>query len=186
MKRLVFLFVGMYLLVGCSSLSQITEEDLVSYEVKQTFDEQVEDDFTFRLVTEDAEYQEGEEVALFGEIIYTGEEEVKIAHASSAILFEIKEQIRNYTIPFAVQEIGIETKLIPGERYREKYLKQGVFTSELDDEEFVEFIEDFKNRSDFPPGYYTVNATTAFYDGTMHREIEAEVDFKVLPKKNGE
>ena len=186
MKMRVVLLCFLFILVGCGAETEVTNEDLKDYEVKQTFDETVEDAFVFQLVSAKEEYEAGEEVELYGEITYTGEEEINIAHASSAILFEIKEQVRDYVIPFAVQEIGLETELAAGEPYREKYLKQGVFSFELDDERYAEFIEDFKGRRDFPPGYYTVTATTSFHDGTIHRGLETTVDFKVWAEKKEE
>ncbi|MCF3944850.1 hypothetical protein [Oceanobacillus alkalisoli] len=179
MKVRVVLFCFLFILAGCGAVNEVTNEDVKDYKVKQTFDETVEDTFVFQLVSAKEEYEAGEKIELYGEITYTGKGEIKITHASSAILFEIKEQVRDYVVPFAVQEIGIETELAGGEAYREKYLKQGVFSFELEDEQHVEFIEDFKDRCDFPPGYYTVKATTSFHDSKILRELETAVDFKV-------
>ena len=182
----ILLLCFLCLLAGCVGSNEVTNEDLLEYEVKQTFDETMEDEFIFQLVSGKEEYEQGEEVELYGEIVYTGEEGVTIAHASSAVLFKIKEQVRGYELPFAVQEIGVETDLTAGDPYREKYLKQGVFSFERDEEKYAEFIEDFKRRRDFPPGYYTVIATTAFNDGVKQRELEAAVDFKVWAAKEEE
>lgn len=178
-KILLFLSVVM-LLAGCVNSELVTDEDLAAYEVKQTFDEQREEDFIFRLVSEKETYQEGEEVELYGEIIYTGEENLLIAHAASAVIFQVKEEVRGLELSFAVPEIGMQTELIPNEPYRENYDKRGVFSSELDSEQYIEFVEKFTNNEGFPAGYYKVEATTAFYDGNSHREIKAEVDFKVM------
>lgn len=186
MKMRVVLLCFLFILAGCGAANEVTNEGLEGYEVKQTFDETIEDNFVFRLVSGKEEYEAGEEVELYGEIIYIGEGEVVIAHASSAVLFEIKEQVRDYELPFAVQDIHIETKLAAGEPYREKYVKQGVFSFEDDGEQYAGFIEDFKKRRDFPPGYYTVTATTAFSDGTIQRELEAKVDFKVWAEEEEE
>lgn len=186
MKVRVVLFCFLFILAGCGAANEVTSEELEGYEVKQTFDEVMEDNFVFRLVSGKEEYNAGEEVELYGEIIYLGRGEIEIAHASSAILFEIQEQVRGYVLPFAVQEIGIVSKLAAGEPYREKYLKQGVFSLDGDDKQYAAFIDDFKKRRDFPPGYYTVTATTAFSDGNIRRELEAEVDFKVWGEKEKE
>lgn len=167
------------ILVGCGTSNTVTNEDVASYEVKQTFDEQVEDEFIFRLVTGKEEYQEGEEVELYGEIIYTGAEEIIIAHAASAVIFNIEEQIRGFEVTHAVPEIGLQTTLVPDTSYREDYSKQGISYTEQESEDYTKFIEDFSSRNDFPPGYYTVEATTDFFDGTDHRKLKAAVDFKL-------
>ena len=182
--RILFgVFALVLVLSGCgqsNEFSQVDQADIDEYEVMQTFDEKTEDDFIFRLVSGKEEYLPDEPVELYGEIIYTGDEKLEIVHGSSSVIFEIQEHVRGHIITHTIQEIAMYTHLIPNEPYRENYTKHGIFYSEFDSKEYIEFIEDFKNRDGFPPGYYTVKATTAFYDGTMHREIEAEVDFKVV------
>lgn len=189
------MFILALLLTGCGgdpnriSQAELVEiqEKLDEFEVKQTIDEQSEDDFVFRLVSEKEEYRPEEPVELYGEIIHTGDEEITIVHGSPAIMFRIEEQIRGHEFAPAIREVAIYSPLMPNDPFRQEFMKQGIFYSEeLHSEEYIAFIEDLLERDGFPPGYYTVKATTAFYDGTMHREIEAEVDFKVLTGTNGD
>ena len=185
LRRWFVFLTFLLVLAGCGTSIEISQADIDKYEVKQTFDQKIEDEFIFRLVSEKEEYLPDELVELYGEIIYTGDEELEIMHGSSSVIFEIKEHVRGHIITHSIQEIAAYTRLIPNEPLRENYLKQGVFYSEFDSKEYLEFIEDFKNRKGFPPGYYTVKGKTAFYDGTTHREIAAEVDFKVKTGTDG-
>lgn len=158
----------------------IDSNELAAYEVKQKFVESKQDDFIFRLVSEKEEYDQGEKVNLFGEIIYTGEEEkIEIAHSAKAVNFNLHEQVRGFEITSTVQEIGVQRELFSRKPYRESYNKDSIFYMGDESEEYIGFIEDFKNRDDFPPGYYVVQATTDFHDGKENRKIKAEIDFKV-------
>lgn len=110
---------------GCSS-SVKNISDLEKYEVKQTTDEVVQDDFIFRLVSVKEEYHSGEVVELYGEIEYTGDkDEITILHSSSAVIFSMKEEARGYEIGFGVNDIGITTILEKGVPYRGEYEKSG-------------------------------------------------------------
>lgn len=166
---------------GCSDSSQVKNSDLKEYEVQKTIDEQVQGDFVFRLVSEKKEYQEGNDVKLYGKIIYTGEkEEITIHHSSSAIFFPMEEKVRGYTIGFAVSEIGLSTVLKRDVPYREEYQKN-IGYIEDDPREYVSFIENFLDRDDFPLGYYVVNGETDFsVEGQERINIKATVDFKVV------
>lgn len=158
----------------------IDSEELEAYEVKQKFVESEQEDFIFRLVSEKEEYAQGEKVNLYAEIIYTGEEEkIEIGHAAKAVYFSLHEQVRGFEISSNVQEIGVQTELFSRKPYRESYKKDSIFYMGDESEEYIEFIEDFKEREDFPPGYYVVQATTDFHDGKENRKIKAEIDFKV-------
>ncbi|WP_280770550.1 hypothetical protein [Salipaludibacillus daqingensis] len=179
---------SLFFLVGCHSSDSISSSELDEYVVSQTTDETIQDDFIFRLVSEKKEYNEGEEVALYGEIEYIGEkDEVTIYHSSSAVLFPMEEKIRGYDIGFAVDDIGLSTTLKQGEPYQEKYVKSGSYSPDQDPEDYVSFIRDFLNRDDFPSGYYVVGAYADFSvdaeenEGSRERfKIEAAVDFKVI------
>lgn len=182
MRRLIgVLFLCFFVFfTGCS---QQIDAKIKGYDVKQTVDEQTEDEFIFRLASEKEVYEEGEEVELYGEITYTGDMPLTISHASSFIIFDIQEVVRDYHISSTVREIGVMKELAPMEVYEEKYNKDGVYYSDQNELEYQKFVADFMDRDGFPPGYYTVEGKTAFHDGVMHREIQAEVDFKVLPKE---
>lgn len=188
MKRyLVIGFIFALILTGCNSSSNINTKDSVNledFEVTQTMDETTEGDFVFRLFTEKAEYQEGEDVKLYGEIEYIGENsEVTIHHSSSAILFPMEEKIRDYSIWFGVDDIGLATTLKKGEPYREDYQKSGGYSLDQDPQEYIDFIRDFVSRKGLPTGFYVVTASTDFFveeEGNRNRyNLEAKVEFKV-------
>lgn len=168
---------------GCSSSNQISNRDLKEYEVKKTIDENVQGDFVFRLVSEkkEYEYEDGDDVKLYGEITYTGEkDEVTIHHSSSAILFSLEEKVRGFDIGFGVNDIGLSTVLKQGEPYREEYEKSGVYVED-DPSDYVRFMESFLDKDGFPPGYYVVDGETDFSLEDQERvNIKATVDFKVV------
>lgn len=167
--------------------SDITDK-LAEYDVQQTSDEVTEGDFIFRIVSEKEEYQENEEVNMYGEIEYIGEkDEVDIFHSSSAILFPLKEQVRGYDIGFAVNDIGITTTLKKGEPYRESFQKSGGFSENQDPKDYVDFMKKLFEMEGLPAGYYTVKGQTDFYVKNENEEelgekvnLTAEIDFKVV------
>ncbi|MDG5788622.1 hypothetical protein QA612_14155 [Evansella sp. AB-P1] len=182
----VAIALGILFLSGCNT--ETTENtDVDRYDVEQTTDETIEDEFIFRLVSEKEEYSEGEEVKLYGEIEYVGEEgAVEILHSSSEIIFNLEEKVREYNIGFAVNDVGNITTLQQGVPYREEYAKSGGFAVDRDPQDYIRFMQDFLSREDFPTGYYIVNGVADFYleDSTgvqekKHYQIEAQVDFKV-------
>lgn len=145
-----------------------------------------EGDYTFRLVSEKEQYTNTEEVNLYGEIIYTGDkDEVEINHSSSAILFNLFEEVRQYEIGDGVNDIGITTTLKRNEPYREHYGKSAGYDADSD-KAYVKFVEDFIERDGFPTGYYMVNGFTDFSvfedskdESATRYNIEATIDFKV-------
>lgn len=183
MKRLIQ--IGLYVtvicifLIGCSD-DTFDSNTLDDYKVKHSEAEVEEGDFTFRLVSVQETYQEGEEVELYGEIIYTGNESsLTIGHASEAIIFPMKEKVRNYDLSAGVNDIAIETKLKKDEPYKIEYTKNGVGYSEEDPPDYQTFVKDFMKRDDFPAGYYEVYGEADFYVKEEHIQMEAVIDFKV-------
>ncbi|UJL47100.1 hypothetical protein KFZ58_03970 [Virgibacillus sp. NKC19-16] len=160
-----------------------------NFEVKKTTDETNQDDFIFRLVSEKEQYKEGEDVKLYGEILYKGDkEEVTINHSSSAISFGVLEETRGYEISYIVNDIGLSTTLHRlGNPYTKQYNKNAVFSSDNTSKEYMEFMESFSKKDGFPPGYYVVKGYANFSvesKGDLeHQErynIEATIDFKVV------
>lgn len=184
MKKVVVLFIIIIglVLVGCGE-GEVNHNALEKYDVQNTTAEEVENDFTFRLVSEKKEYEYGEDVKLYGEITYTGEkDEIVINHSSSAILFSLKEEVRGYDIGFGVEDIGLSTTLEKGKPYREEYKKSGGY-AEDDPKDYVTFMKNFLSDDHFPPGYYVVNGETDFAVENEGRvTIKATIDFKVLEK----
>lgn len=186
MRYIISLFVICSLLVGCSSDS--TSDDKVADAVADVTIGAIEaeaesNDFHFRVWSEKAEYRFDEPVQLVGEIEYIGEADlVHLAHSSSAIFFDLTEEIRQFHIGFAVNDIGLETVLKQGEKLTETYVKSGGY-SDLDDKDYQAFMKDFFERDDFPIGHYTVKASTDFYVKELddYVKLEAEIEFKVVP-----
>ena len=178
---IAFIAILVLFISGCSSSNQMSNSDLKEYEVKKIIDEDVQGDFVFRLVSEKKEYEDGDDVKLYGEIIYTGEkDEVTIHHSSSAILFSLKEEVRGFDIGFGVNDIGLSTVLKQGEPYREEYEKSGGY-AEGDSSDYVRFMKSFLNKDGFPPGYYVVDGETDFSLEDQERvNMKATVDFKVV------
>ncbi|HLQ98570.1 MAG TPA: hypothetical protein VK135_07775 [Candidatus Dormibacteraeota bacterium] len=181
-RHLTIITIALFIFIaGCQSSDNVGNDELAEYEVLQTSDETTHGDFVFRLKSEKEEYNQGEEVKLYGVIEYIGDQgEVTINHSSSAVLFTFEEKVRGYTIPDFVQEIGMESTLNKSTPYRTKYQKSGGHYSDQGSEDYVSFLQDFWDREDFPPGYYVVNGVADLAQGSERVKIEAEIDFKVL------
>lgn len=188
MRYIISMFVICSLLVGCSSDGTSDDKNTVADAVADVTIEAIEaeeesDDFHFRVWSEKAEYRFGEPVRLVGEIEYIGEAAlVHIAHSFSAIFFDMTEEVRQFHIDFAVNDIGLRTALKQGERLTETYVKSGGY-SDLDDKDYQAFMKDFLERDDFPIGHYTVKASTDFYVQELddYVKLKAEIEFKVVP-----
>lgn len=177
---MVLLVVSGLVLVGCGQ-EKNNENALDEYEVEKIIAENVQGDFTFRLVSEEKEYEDGDDVKLYGEITYTGEQaEITINHSSSAIFFSMEEKVRGYDIGFGVNDIGLSTTLKKGMPYKEEYEKSGAY-AEDDPKDYVKFMKKFLKDDNFPVGYYVVNGETDFYlENNKRVNIKAKIDFKVI------
>lgn len=176
---IVFIIFGL-LFSGCNKTTNPTPAILDQFDVKQTADEQKEDDFIFRLVTEKAIYKKSEPILLYGEIEYVGEQdEVEISHSSSAIFFPLEEKTRAYEIDYGVEEIGLRTLLSKEIPYKENYVKRGDYSKE-DVKDYRTFMKVFLQQTSFPTGYYVVRGATDFSVDGERITIEATVDFKVV------
>lgn len=172
---------------GCG-LDAPPDHDSQEPAVVQSEDVVAQDDFTFRLVSKQAQYKQGEEVQLYGEIEYTGDqEEITISHSSSAILFPMTEETTGYEIGYAVNDIGLSTTLKRGEPYREQFQKSGGYSADQDPDDYVQFIKNFLDRDDFPAGSYVVRAFTDFSVNSKNEaaaqkrfNLEAAIRFEVV------
>lgn len=156
---------------------------LNDFEVTSPTSEVNEGDFVYRLVSEQPEYAAGEEVRMYAELIYQGDqEEITIAHSASPFYFPMTEKTRSYDIHYAMNEPLLHTTLKAEVPLREDYRGSGGYSS-TDPEEYKSFINDITNNH-FPHGYYVVHGSAQFFvenetgDPTDYH-IEAEIDFKV-------
>lgn len=172
------------IVVGCSdseSNGSFDSSKLEEYEVKNTEAEVTEGDYVFKLVSEKEVYEVGEEVQLYGEVTYIGDQdEVVIEHASNLFIFPMVEHVREHDISGGTNEEAIQTTLVTNAPYREEYAKNGVGYAEEDPQAYKKFMKDFMKRDDFPAGYYEVQGEADFYDGEKRFEMKATVDFKVV------
>ncbi len=188
MKKMIracmIMMLPLLIVVGCSvseSNSSVDSSKLEEYEVKNIEDEVTEGDYVFRLVSEKEVYEVGEEIQLYGELTYIGDQdEVIIEHASNVFILPMVEHVREHDISGGTNDEAIQTKLVPNEPYRENYAKNGVGYAEEDPQAYKKFIKDFMGRDDFPAGYYEVQGVADFYVGEEHVEMKATVDFKVV------
>lgn len=181
----IFLIGMLFLLTACGKgevpVSQTGEErnDSIVQEV-------VEDDFIYRLVTENAEYESGADVTLYAELEYVGENEsIEIYHAASPFYFQLKELTRNYSLGYGMDQPLLRTIIKKGQPLREEYKGSGGY-SELDDDEYVEFIKGIWSNGHLPEGEYEVEGVADFFiyaddklQETKDYRIKAKVAFKV-------
>lgn len=180
----MFIAVAIAALSSCGSSESPPREQSGGQIKLATKQEITDSDFIFRLVTEKAEYKLGEDVNLYAEIEYVGEQRsIKIYHAASPFYFDLHETTRNIQIPYAMNEPLIETVLKKAQPYREQYKKTGGF-SEQDSKKFQQFMKQFLENDEFPLGNYVVNGTADFFirknDGEVEMyKLKGEVGFQI-------
>jgi hypothetical protein len=173
-----------FVLAGCGAnqgKNTVTDKPVI------TSDEVKEDDFIYRLVTEKSEYVEGEKVSVFAELEYVGDkEEISISHAASPFYFPMKEETRNYDIPYPMDEPLITTILYKGKPHKQVYHGAGGYSSE-DDKDYINFMNKIIDNQ-FPSGFYTVNGMAHFYVESDNQskqdfKLTGEISFKVIENK---
>ncbi|WP_339213836.1 hypothetical protein [Solibacillus sp. FSL W8-0372] len=183
---LSFVFISI-ILFGCQQSNDKKLDNEVSYTDKlETQAEVTEGDFTYRLVTEKAEYSENEPIKIYAELEYTGDKgEIEIFHAASPFSFPMVETTRNYEIEYAMDMPLLSKTLVKGEPLRGEYVGSGGYSSE-DQNEYQDFMKQIMNK-EFPAGYYVVNGIADFdirvSEGTESEEkyqLEAQVGFSVI------
>lgn len=181
----VFLFVFIFVLTGCSN----NETQQLASTQKVVEKEVTEGDFIYRLVTEKTEYVENEPVNIYAELEYIGpKDEIEIFHAASPFSFPIVEKTRGFEIDYVMEQPLLRTTLIKGEPLRKDYMGSGGYGSE-DEKEYVEFIKRVMKKK-FPTGQYVVNGMADFFvitnektDEKKEYQIKSTIHFKVKEKK---
>lgn len=192
MKKILILFalsiltvIGLY---GCQKTEQVKDvnQSAKSNQLNKE-SEVIKGDFIYRLVTEEDHYDKGENVKIYAELEYIGEEnQVEITHGGSPFLFPMTETTRDYEIEYAVTMVGNRTVLKKGEPMRQE-LNGGGSYSDHDKEEYKEFMKKVM-KQDFPSGHYIVNGYADFYladkaKDEEHYTIEAQIEFYVDSEK---
>ncbi|MFJ7826075.1 hypothetical protein [Psychrobacillus sp. NPDC096623] len=151
-------------LLGCQqNNNEKVANELPATQPLETKAEVIEEDFVYRLVTEQAEYGKNEPIKIYAELEYTGDkEEIEIFHSASPFYFPMIETTRNYVIEYGMNEPLLSTKLIKGEPLREEFRGgSGSYVSE-DKKEYRDFIRQIM-KQEFPEGNYVVNGVADFY-----------------------
>ncbi|ACX63120.1 hypothetical protein GYMC10_0820 [Paenibacillus sp. Y412MC10] len=200
MRRYLYMgFILMLMLTGCAK-QELQGADptgpSLNKAARGSQAEITDGDFVYRLVSEKEEYEQGDQVQVYGELEYIGkEDEITIGHAASAFYFPMKELTRDYNISYAMNEPYITTKLKKGEPLREYYKIGGGYDSR-DDKKFKDFIHSLKDG--FPGGRYVVYGSADFVIDAMSQgasqsgsdgeepkryKIQAEIEFSVSEEK---
>lgn len=190
MKTASSIWIAIFVLLQAACSTQDTEDEttdrLSDFQVTSPESESVEADFIYRLATDQEQYTEGEETAIYAELEYIGElESVEISHAASPFYFPLHEETRDYLVEYAMNEPLLTTTLIKGEPLQERYSGSGGYSAEEDDA-YIEFVQNIMNNQ-FPSGYYKMAGYAGFTainaDGSSTPyELNAHIDFKVVPK----
>ncbi|MFC7677965.1 hypothetical protein [Paenibacillus sp. GCM10028914] len=180
-KSIVFLFLIMAVVVaGCNENKNPAADRtpaMMDENIMKTKDEVVTDDFIYRLVTEQANYAEGDSVRMYAELEYTGDQdEITIFHASSPFYFPMTETTRGYTIVYPMTEPLVSTTLTKGKPLRSEYNGGGAY-DDKDDKEFVDFMKGIM-RNEFPTGTYNVTGYADFYIEPVAGSTEDDEDNK--------
>lgn len=182
---LSFVFLAI-ILFGCQQINdKKVENEVFNTDKLESQAEVTEGDFTYRLVTEKAEYGENEPIKIYAELEYTGDkEEIEIFHAASPFSFPMVETTRNYDIGYGMDQPLKSTTLVKGKPLRKEYVGSGGYSSE-DKKEYKDFMKRVMDK-EFPAGHYVVNGIADFYirvsEGTEQKEkyeLEAQVEFSV-------
>ncbi|MEK3763364.1 hypothetical protein [Solibacillus sp. FSL K6-4121] len=183
---LSFAFITL-ILFGCQqSNDKKLDNEMSNTDNLETQAEVIEGDFTYRLVTEKAEYSKNEPIKIYAELEYTGDKkEIEIFHAASPFSFPMVETTRNYEIEYGMDMPLLSTTLVKGEPLRREYVGSGGYSSE-DKNEYQDFMKRIMNK-EFPAGHYVVNGIADFdirvLEGTESEgkyQLEAQVGFSVI------
>ncbi len=121
-----------------------------------------EDDFVYKIYTEQDVYEASEEPVIVGELTYVGDQAVvEIGHAETPLSFYLEEKTRNVKIDMLIREIGATSKLKKDVPLTVKYDVSNGFVSE-DDKESLKFFDMVKKQG-FPPGEYIISGHASFY-----------------------
>lgn len=183
-------FILMLMVTGCAQQGSKGEDstDLPLNKTARGSHAEVSDgDFVYRLVSEKDRYNSGDQVKVYGELEYVGEQdEITIGHAASPFYFPMKELTRDYDIGYAMNEPYITTTLKKGEPLREYYSGGGGYGSQ-DKKEFKDFIRSLQDG--YPDGRYVVYGSADFMIDSQSKganqgerenyKIQAEIEFSV-------
>ncbi|KOR76946.1 hypothetical protein [Paenibacillus solani] len=191
MRRYLYMgFILMLMVTGCaqqgSKGADLTDPPL-NKTARGSHAEVTDGDFVYRLVSEKEQYDYGDQVKVYGELEYIGEQdEITIGHAASPFYFPMKELTRDYDIGYAMNEPYFTTTLKKGEPLREYYSGGGGYSSQ-DKKEYKDFIHSLQDG--YPDGHYVVYGSADFMIDSQSKganqaepenyKIQAEIEFSV-------
>lgn len=182
-KRSIVLFSFILLLQACGTTTDSGhQKNQSSGELPHLQAEVKEGDFTYKLYSEKESYKEFEDIEVYAELIYTGQEDsIEISHAASPFSFPFEEMTRGYEVPYAMDVPLIITTIKKNEPLRKKYAFAGGF-SDQDDSEYVRFVKTVMSDG-FPEGNYIIHGSADFGtitdSGEQAYHLKADIGFTV-------
>ncbi|WP_210468710.1 hypothetical protein [Sporosarcina sp. 6E9] len=160
MKRMMSLLALVFILVACGTTNNGSSSDIKD-SLPPSENNVKEGDFVYRLFSEKDVYDEFDDLAVFAELTYVGDEEsIEIYHAASAFHFPLKERTREFEVGYAMNEPLLMTKLLKDEPYREKYAFAGGYSDD-DTVEYRQFVQTIIEKG-CPEGEYIMNGSAQF------------------------
>lgn len=180
-KLLIVLFSFVLLLQACGT-NEETPNSKANGDLPPIQAEVTEGDFTYRLYSEKESYKEFEDLQIYAEIIYTGQEDsIDIYHGASPFSFPFEELTRGFDVPYAMDLPLIVTTIEKNEPFRKKYTFAGGY-SDRDQAEFVHFVRTIM-KDGFPEGEYIIHGGANFWteteDGKHDYLLTADIGFEV-------
>ncbi|PYZ99043.1 hypothetical protein CR205_10915 [Alteribacter lacisalsi] len=165
-------FIALYALIaGCSGQDYMND---IAEASPPVISETQSGDFIIRLLADQAEYKESDNVGLKAKLKYIGEEdEVTISHRTSPFWYRIQEVTRGIEIPYIQDSPGSVMTLERDVWYEENYVRKGTINSQASDRE-RDFIRSFAEGPHFPAGEYEIELNSDFFvekDGERKKHI---------------
>ncbi|WP_026672859.1 hypothetical protein [Alkalihalobacterium bogoriense] len=179
MKQMLFVVFGMLLLTGCGQ-GQSGGKDVSPNADDVTQQPQMatveEEDFKLSLFTNKAVYKENEQVNIWADFGFFGEEEkMTIGHAMHYLGFHIEQTDGDLSFPYMMPEPYVLTTLKQGEWEKTDYEKSTGFDGGDPNAAFYKkWLEE--DEVTFPPGTYKVTVVAHFIIDMNESDLLTERD----------
>lgn len=184
MKWFINLLLISLLLAGCGLSEKPSKENLSDEPSIENVTESTSQDeqFSFRLVSEKAQYKVGEPVNIQAELTYIGEQDsINIAHAASPIGLLTTNLTEDYQFQAAMNEPLIRTNLVKNEPFIEPYhFTGGSYYEGMPGEQYSDEIFNKMASGKFPPGQYEIKGQTDFSVGEDIQSKKIKLETKII------